>query len=133
MCTPPVDYQKSCVDIGQVWKIFIRRCSLFPCPLYLSSSPSCHLLVQAPWNCRIIEVQGPYVEATADKCAEVEADVVVVGSRGGSRWWRHVFSVSEQIQKRATCAVDVVITRGNTELKVSQVVPGGDWADEEMA
>ena len=89
--------------------------------------------MQAPWNCRIIEVQGPYVEATTDKCAKVEADLLVVGSRGGSRWWRYLFSVSEQIQKQATCAVDVVITRGNIKLKVSKVVPGGDWADEGTA
>ena len=70
---------------------------------------------------------------TAAKCAEVGADVVVVGSRGGSRLWRHLFSVSEQVLKNCTCAVDVVITRGSIQPKLSKVVPGGDWADQIMA
>lgn len=89
--------------------------------------------LQAPWNCRIIEVQGPYVEATVKKCEEVGANVLVVGSRGGSRLWRHMFSVSEQIQKKKTCEVDIVTTRGSNKLKVSKVVPGGGWVDEQVA
>ena len=60
------------------------------------------------WSSRGIELQGYVVPTVVAACREYGVDVLFVGSNGGGRLWRLLFSNSEAIQKRGPCMVQVV-------------------------